>query len=363
MTEATPQRPIQVTVAAWLIMVGSVLVVLAMFDQVSSLGSLETQDRIDTLLSNPPGSGLGLDAEGMRQLLHVVAMVSAACAAASAILGFQVLQRARSARVLLSVLAVPMFVDAMFLSTTSYSVAPLVTAAVVVLWFQPARDWFNGIDRPVPARREAPAPPPQRQWPPPLPPSAPAPPPTPPTSSGEPRPYDGFGGAPAYLSFPPPQVTGRPGTVRPAERTASPRPSQVTQACVVTWIGCALVVVALLVALVVLAADTSPLRDAYEDVPTSQREGLTQDQFVRGSFAILAGLIVWALATMGVALLAWTRRRWAQVILLACASVTVAFSVALAITVPPLLVLGVLALAVLVLLTRQPVRDWFAPPR
>ena len=66
------------------------------------------------------------------------------------------MHRSKAARLALSGLAVPLFVTSFFfVGLPGASVVPaMVTAAIVMLWFQPARDWYDGIVR------EAPAPPP-----------------------------------------------------------------------------------------------------------------------------------------------------------------------------------------------------------
>ncbi|WP_341241793.1 hypothetical protein, partial [uncultured Nocardioides sp.] len=138
------------TVAAWLIILGSVFVVFSAFGQVSAGSSLETRERIETLLSEPPADGLGLAVDTVLEILRVVAMVAAAAATATAILGTQVLQRSRSARLWLSVLAVPLFLSAAFIGGF---MGALVAAAVVMLWLQPARSWFAG--EPLPERFNA----------------------------------------------------------------------------------------------------------------------------------------------------------------------------------------------------------------
>ena len=97
----------------------------------------------------------GLDA------LRVTLMVTAACAAATAILGWYVLQRSRGARVASSVLAVPLFLSGLFVSglVGGGMFSAVVVAAIVMLWFQPARDWFDGVTRaPLPAPEPAPKP-------------------------------------------------------------------------------------------------------------------------------------------------------------------------------------------------------------
>ena len=63
----------------------------------------------------------------------------------------------KGARVALSVLAVPLFVTGLVSGGIGSAV---VTAAIVMLWFQPARDWFDGITRaPAPKPLASPTPP------------------------------------------------------------------------------------------------------------------------------------------------------------------------------------------------------------
>ena len=75
-------RPRQVTTAAWLIMGGSLLLVLAAFQTVSGLHTLETRESIERLLSEQPLAGTGLDLESVRSVLHVAALVLGGCATA-----------------------------------------------------------------------------------------------------------------------------------------------------------------------------------------------------------------------------------------------------------------------------------------
>jgi hypothetical protein len=55
MSEPKPVRPPQVTVAGWLIMGGSVVVVLIALGQGALLHSLDTRDAVEEYLAQPPG--------------------------------------------------------------------------------------------------------------------------------------------------------------------------------------------------------------------------------------------------------------------------------------------------------------------
>ena len=108
MSEQSP-RPRQVTLVAWLTMVGSVIVVVLVFDRIAGLHTLETRQSVEKFLAEPPGSDLGVGVDGVLSVIRTLAMVAAGCATAAAILGYQVLRRSRSARLALTVLAVPLF--------------------------------------------------------------------------------------------------------------------------------------------------------------------------------------------------------------------------------------------------------------
>ena len=149
-------RPRQVTLAGWLIMVGSVFVVATVFERIAGLQSLEAQREAQRFLSEPPGEGLGVGVQGWLDIVRTVSMVAAGCAAAAGVLGFHVLRRNRGARLALAVLALPLFVTGLVAGGFMSSV---VAASAVMLWFQPSRDWFNGVQaRPAasPLQRSAP---------------------------------------------------------------------------------------------------------------------------------------------------------------------------------------------------------------
>ena len=133
-----------VTIAGYLVIGGSVAVVLGAFAQVAGLQSLATRESVEKYLAESPGNALDLGVHDVLDIIRVLATVAAVCAAASAVLGYLVLQRSRAARVAVTVLVVPMFLTGL----VTGGIAPaLVAAAVVMLWFQPARGWFDARDR------------------------------------------------------------------------------------------------------------------------------------------------------------------------------------------------------------------------
>ena len=74
-------------------------------------------------------------------------MIAAGCATAAVILGYQVLRRSRTARIGLTVLAVPLLFSGM---VTGGFLSSIVVACALLLWLQPARDWFAGRAAPRP---------------------------------------------------------------------------------------------------------------------------------------------------------------------------------------------------------------------
>ena len=140
------------TLAAWMIIVGSLLVVVSVVEVITGLRTLDTREGVESFLADAPRE-LGLDVERVLQILRVTALVTAGCASAAAVLGWHVLQRNRGARVGLTVLAVPLFLSGLI---TGGFMSSLVAAASLLLWLQPARNWFNGKPAPaVPDQRVA----------------------------------------------------------------------------------------------------------------------------------------------------------------------------------------------------------------
>ncbi len=342
MTESTaPPRPRQVTLAAWLIMLGSVFVVATVFERIAGLHTLETQDAVRKFLAAPPGDGLGLGVEGVLTVLRVLAMVAGGCATAAAILGFQVLQRSRSARLGLSVLAVPLFLSGM---TVGGFLSSVVAASAVMLWFQPSRDWFDGI-----TREAAPS----------TPRAATAPPAT------GPRSFPGFGslpGAPGRgdasrdVPFPPDA----------AEPEGSPavRPTVVTWACALTWAFASLAALVMSVSMVAVATSPDLLFEELDrQRPELADQGITHDTIVSLTYAMGAVVVVWSVLAIVLAVLVFRRVSWARLPLVVSAATTAAICVLG--TLGQVLMALPMAAAVVTwaLLVRPEVRAWLSSGR
>ena len=346
-TPTGPARPRQVTLAAWLIMLGSAFVVLAMFERVAGLHTLETQETVQRFLSEPPGDSLGLGLQTVQSVLHTMALVAAGCATAAAILGYQVLQRSRSARVLLSILAVPLFLSGLL---SGGFLSSVVAAAVAMLWFQPSRDWFNGVTRETsPSTPTAPS---ERSHP--TTGSAPGPPPA----------YPGFGSAPSAGAPPAqdPRVWAMLGGPSPAPtQDPGPRPPAVTRAVVVTWVFATLTILMMGASIVVMASDPALVLDQLRQTnPEFADQGISQSVVVRLVYVFGGLLIVWSLAAITFASLAFRRVAWARPALVVSALISAVFSL-LGTVDSVLMMIPLLAgVATAWWLTRPDVREWFS---
>jgi hypothetical protein len=339
MTEALP-RPRQVTMAGWMIIVGSVLVVATVFETVTSLNTLETREAVSRFLSEPPGEGLGLDVTGALLVLRTVSMVAAGCAAVAAVCGFHVLRRNRSARLGVTVVAVPLFFTGM---VTGGFLSSLVAASALLLWLEPARNWFDGIpprsaapERAATDRRSADRPPPP-------PPPDTGPPAQSPTSA--PRPHQGFGTPASHA------------VVEQPKR----RPAAVMWACVLTWVlsGTAALMMGLSALVIALAPDLV-LEELRRQDPDLTQQGMT-DHAVQVATYITAGVtVVWALAAIVLAVFVLRGAGWARIALLASAAAAGAVCLVASLG-SVLMVVPAFGCAVTFsLLLRPEVRAWFA---
>ena len=331
----TPTRPRQVTFAGWMIMLGSAVAVISAFDRVSGLRSIESQEAVREFLSEPPGDGLGLTVGQVLDLIQLLSLVGAACATAAAILGWWVLQGSKQARLALAILAGPLVLTGV---VTGGLVSALVAASAVMLWLQPARNWFEGKPPPEPATPPAAAEAPTAFQQPAPPPSAPPPYPQP------------FGQQP-----PPPVWVTQPAMIRPA------RPSAVVGACVLTWICSAVVVLGLgATVLAMLLAPDLLFDELHRQNPELAREGLSDGEIRTATYVSAAVFVPWCLVAAAIAVQALRRRRWARTALLVSAAAAGAVSLLGMVASPITLIPFVACVATVALLTRPEVRAWYA---
>lgn len=371
---ASERRPPQVTFAGWLVVGGSIFVLLGAFEAMSSLRTLETRAMIEQFLDEPPGSSLGIGYERTVQLRRIAILVLAACATAAAILGIFALRRDKGARIGLTVVAPPLFVAG---SVAGGFASAVVTVSIVMLWLEPARSWF--ARRPLPerfrlprdgaARSDRPAAPggsdpsygaqPPASSPPTYPSYAPEQPPAAerpgsPYASGspyaQPAAYQGFG-----------EAHGRP--VQPPWEAAAPtrRPGAVLAAALATWVASGLLALLMLAQVVLVLANPDLLMDEVRRTqPDVLDQGVTTDYLLGATVAIGAVVVIWCVAACVLAALAMRGRGWARVLLLVSASVAGGICLLGTLVAPPLVV-GVPATAIAVVaLLRREVSAWFA---
>ena len=349
----TPARPPQVTVAAWMIMVGSVFVVLMVWDRIAGLHSLDTRKALQPLLDDRRLKDAGIQINDLLAIIRVVSMVAAGCATAMAVLGYQTLQRSRGARRALTVLAVPLFFSG--LATGGY-LSSAVAAAVGTLWLGPARLWFDGKMVPAggPTERAAHHPGTRPVWPPPYDPDAPTKPEAPQRV------------APPFAPVRPdvaPAAWTPPPTSRYGERVAvapTGRPAALVWACVLTWIFTALAAAVLVTSIVLLARDPHVILDKmHQQNPDLASQGISDHLILVVCYVTCALLVLWSLGAAVLAVLAFRRRRLAMYGLLVSTAGAVVFCLlgvlgSFVVVVP----LGA-AVMTIICLVRPEVRAWF----
>ncbi|GAA1922936.1 hypothetical protein GCM10009737_25610 [Nocardioides lentus] len=391
MSATTDQRPTQATLGGWLVISGSVFLVMSLFTTVSTLRSLETRRSIEEVLSTPPGSDLGLGVADVTSILHALALVAGGCAAAMAVLGVYALRRQKQARLALSVLAVPLVLAGV---ATGGILASLVAVAVVMLWLQPSRDWFDGRSRPAPEpARPAPgqgAGPTPGRGPGAGPGSSSGPPPgtfggPPPGDAGGDRPTEGSGsdlprpwgrpvaadegsaarpwtgyGGSATATMPrDPGPAWGPGGLEPVRGR---RPGAVLLACLSTWVLSGLVGALMIGGIYEVLVDPDPLLDQVraQQPGALEQSGLTESALVTTTVALCGVLAVWALTAAVLASFAFRGSRGARVALLVSAGVTAALGLLGGLLAPLLLPIALGAGITVVGLLRPEARAWYA---
>ena len=362
------QRPPQVTLAAGIIVFASVLVLVTAWERVSTLGSLETQQVIRDLLAEPPFSSLGVSVDEATSVLRISCLVAAAAACGTAILGWYVRRPDRSARLGVTLFAVPVFVSGL---TAGGLAGSFVAAGAAMLWMQPAREWF------ATGRWTPPAPKPEkdvapRQQQPPHPPTGPGTPPPATRPFGEPpparSPYGQPYGQPEPQSQPGPhpQPHTQPYAQRPPaswqqRQLLQSRPGAMVAAFVLTVVmaGGLLALSLLWVAIAGLSPDFL-MSVLEQQQPDLVEDGLTLQQVRSTVFALAGAFIVWCAIALLLAGFAMARRDWARRGLMVSAAFSAVACFALVLNTVLVLIPAAAAVATVVCLRRVEVRHWFS---
>ncbi|MBB3090694.1 hypothetical protein [Nocardioides albus] len=354
MSETKLPRPGQATLAGWLIVLGSLLTVVGAWDQISGLRSLDTRERVEKVLAEPPLAGSGIELDNILDLMHIMALVTGAMAAAAVILGWHVLQRNKQARLALTVIAAPLFLAGMF---GGGFWSTLAAVAVVLLWMSPTRDWFDGVSPAKPEARDSGDPDQTSYVAPPRPEAA-----TDPAGSS-----DATTGAVRLSENQPPPWTGA--IAQPANAAPKRRPGAMTAAAVLTWIGSGFTALMMLASAVTATANPDLILEqlraqAKGDEAMQEMASLyTTDIVVASAWAgaILVGLVCLAAAVF--AFFAIRRHSWARIALMISAAVSGLSLLLFALAFPPAVVLFGAAVATFSFLLRPEVAAWFRPSR
>lgn len=364
-------RPPQVTMAGWVTIVGSVFVVIGVWEVIANLRSLDTRESVEEMLSESPMNGTGIGVEEWLSIVHTVSLVAAGCATAAAILGWHVLKRSRGARIGLSVVAVPLFFSGLFAGAFLSS---MVAVAAALLWTKPSRDWFDGIAATPPSTRRPGTPGESAErsagWPPgaggPTPGSGGLPPgpdgPPPPSGPSYPLPPPpGWVDQPQPPAYPVQPPSGPPretmGAQRPAFSTA--RPTELLQACLVTWVCAGVVFLGSAMVVVALAFQPSLAKDLYEQDSSFADAGLTTTAIRSFLLALFSVLAVWATAAVVLGVFAFLGRNWARLGLVGCAVTAGLFCLVFALGSPFLFLPALACGGTAFLLLRPRVHHWF----
>lgn len=355
MSERTLPRPPQVTFSGWVILVGSMVVLTTIYDTVANLRSIDTREQVQEMLSEPPLSGTNVTLERMLDLMHGASLVAGGCAAAMVILGAFVLRRHEQARIVVTVLAVPLFVSGLLVGGFATS---LVAVAAMLLWTRPARDWFAGRAPQAPEREASPA----GAWP-----HRPVTPPAAesgrasetestaklpqPTVGHDTEQHDGDGPRP-WSGYGAPQLPGRPAGAR--------RPREIISACILTWVFAGMALASTLTVLAVVPGDDSLLRELYEQEEQFAESDISMSMLKTSVLVLSGGMALWALIAIVVAVFAYLRHNWARWVLFASCVSTAVFSLVLAIGAPMMLVLTGASIYAAILLTRPSLTAWYA---
>jgi hypothetical protein len=368
-SKPTTQRPPQVSLASGIVMFSSVVVLLTVWERVTSLGSLETQQAISEVLADSPFTSLDLTVSGATELLRISCMVAAVCACATAILGWYVRKPDRSARLGLTLFAVPVFVTGLPAGGLAGS---FVAAGAAMLWMQPGREWFatgrwtppqpaqpqdkDKSDRPDPWSRT---------------PQAPGAPgadtlTTPPPASrpfGEPPAAQQHpGGRPAESPYgqPYPYAPQQP-DARPRHQPAPARPGAMVAAFVITVVtaGGLLGLSVLWLAIAGLSPDFL-MSLLEQQQPELVEDGLTLRELRTTVFAVAGAFVVWCVVALVLAGFAMARHAWARRGLMVSAAFSAVACFALVLNAPVVLVPAAAAVATVVCLRRVEVRRWFS---
>lgn len=143
-------RPREVTVGGLAAVIGSVMALVLLVSTANQLHSSQVTKALTTVIKSEQAATLGLTLEGARELLRYTIMGLAVLSAASLVLGFYVLRRHRSARVVLTVIGSGVAALALLAGPVAWLVTLYIAVSIFLMWSRPARAWFAGSDGSTP---------------------------------------------------------------------------------------------------------------------------------------------------------------------------------------------------------------------
>lgn len=345
--------------AGWVGGAASVAMLLSVADVMSKLNTVDKRQSITDFLASQGGTSLNIDVDQALLIARIGLLVTGAAAAATLVFAVFAVRRDKSARIAMSVLAVPLLVCGVFIDPF---LAGFIVASAVLLWTRPAGDWFAGR-APRPERvGPAPGPPGGAQPEHPLGQAPPSPPAHEPLASA-PSPFGSSYGEPTSAPGPPAVAFQQPGPYRAAhEAPATPRPRQVTTACAIAWATSA--VVALMMVGTLFAMQSGPvvrdLRDRLGNNPALVRSGMTFEDLVVLVRVAVVVVLLWALAAIVLAVLAYRRQNWARIALAISAVVAAVLGLVSSVSFLGFFLVSAAAVASAVLLFNRESSRWYA---
>jgi hypothetical protein len=129
---------------------------------------------------------------------------------------------------------------------------------------------------------------------------------------------------------------------------------------VLTWICTGVVAFAMLLVVAGFLLDPSIVDEMYTSDDRFADAGLTADQLRTWSLGLAAVFGSWSLAAAALAVFVFLGHGWARVLLIASAIGAALLTLLMVVAAPVVLLLTLPTVATVVLLSRAPVRAWFA---
>ena len=345
--------------AVTMAVIGGLVLVLGLFDTLGRLRTPSARESVDEFLGQPPGNTLGFDTAQVIEMLRGLTFVSGALAAMGLVFAIYIMQRHRGARIGFTVVAA-----LLVLTIPVAGLMPFFFAvAALLLWSQPARDWYVGRapvaaaaggGRAAPLMSHAAEPPGSDQTNPQ--PSQPQPGYPPPYGQQAPYGQDPYGqpypGQQVQYGYP---VQGSQQSGRDPEK----RPLTVTLAAILTWVGAGCTALLMLAFMLILGSGGDSFVEEFDKAARESDVSLTSDQILTVGWVIAATLLLWSLISMVVAIFAVRRSNGARWTLVVSAIMAALFSLLAILSILSAVTL-ILAVATAIMLFTGGANEWYA---